>query len=220
MQEFATQNYLKTIFSLCLSGQGPIKCGDIAKRLNISAAAVTDMVKKLSRDELLHYQPYKGISLTPKGEQIGKKMIRHHRLWETFLYQELGLEWDKVHEEAERLEHASSDYLIQRIEEKLQFPRFDPHGNPIPDRKGRIPKIKHEIPLSDVKLNHPYKIVRFESFDSEFLSYLSEMGVRIAAKIQVLDRLSFDQSLRCQINNTPLNLSAQSSQNIYVIPET
>ena len=137
----STQNYLKTIFSL----SGPkrevaVKVSDISKKLEVSPAAVTDMVKKLEHDGYVISQPYKGLTLTESGWKVGCNMVRHHRLWEAFLHLELGLSWDEVHEEAERLEHACSDKLINKIEEKMNFPKCDPHGHPIPDRDGNIPK--------------------------------------------------------------------------------
>lgn len=136
----STQNYLKTIFSLSASTPDtPVKVSDISKKLEISPAAVTDMVKKLEHDGYVISQPYKGLVLTESGWKIGCNMVRHHRLWEAFLHSELGLSWDEVHEEAERLEHACSDKIINKIEEKMNFPKFDPHGNPIPDRDGNLP---------------------------------------------------------------------------------
>lgn len=135
----ATENYLKTIFSLSLlSEDGQVKVSDISKRLDISMPAVTDMIKKLTHDKYVTSKPYKGIKLTQKGRAIGCNMVRHHRIWEVFLNQELDVPLDQVHDEAERLEHACSDYLIDRIEAKLGFPTLDPHGNPIPDRNGNL----------------------------------------------------------------------------------
>lgn len=135
----STQNYLKTIFSLSENQFNTIvKVSDISKKLDVSPAAVSDMVKKLEQSGFVKSQPYRGLSLTQSGWKIGCNMVRHHRLWEAFLHIELGIPWDKVHDEAERLEHACSDTLINKIEEKLGYPKFDPHGNPIPDRDGNM----------------------------------------------------------------------------------
>ena len=135
----STQNYLKIIFSLSQNQIGTmVKVSEISKKLNISPAAVSDMVKKLEHAGYVKSLPYKGLSLTKTGWKIGCNMVRHHRLWEAFLHSELGIPWDEVHDEAERLEHACSDTLINKIEEKMGFPKFDPHGNPIPDRHGNI----------------------------------------------------------------------------------
>jgi DtxR family Mn-dependent transcriptional regulator len=138
----STQNYLKTIFSL--SGTTPnsiVKVSDISKKLDVSPAAVTDMVKKLEQEGYVKSEPYKGLVLTESGWKVGCNMVRHHRLWEAFLHLELGLSWDEVHEEAEQLEHACSDKLINKIEEKMNFPKYDPHGHPIPDRYGNFPTL-------------------------------------------------------------------------------
>lgn len=136
----STQNYLKIIFSLSDNRFNTVvKVSDISKRLEVSPAAVTDMVKKLESEGFVKSEPYRGLTLTETGWKIGCNMVRHHRLWEAFLHLELGLPWDKVHEEAERLEHACSDDLINKIEEKMNFPTVDPHGNPIPDRYGNFP---------------------------------------------------------------------------------
>jgi len=131
----STQNYLKAIVMLELSqDDGLIKMRDISKRLNISQPAVADMIKKLETDAYVKNIPYKGVILTTEGRQLGMQMIRHHRLWEAFLHSELNMPFDRVHDEAEFLEHAGSDYLIGLIEERLGFPTQDPHGNPIPDK--------------------------------------------------------------------------------------
>ena len=135
----STQNYLKTIFSFCVSDpKRVVKVSEISKKLEVTPAAVTDMIRKLEGEGFVTSEPYRGLQLTKRGWDVGCNMVRHHRLWESFLYTELGLPWDKVHEEAERLEHACSDELINKIEEKLGFPKLDPHGNPIPDRHGKI----------------------------------------------------------------------------------
>ena len=134
------QDYLKAIFTLCLTDdKKTVKVGELSKRLDISPAAVTEMTGKLVDDGMVTSAPYKGLTLTKKGIAFGKNMMRRHRLWETYLCQELNFPADKVHDEAERLEHACSDELINIIDEKLGFPKKDPHDNPIPDRNGNIP---------------------------------------------------------------------------------
>lgn len=136
----STQNYLKAIVMLEISLNSPlIKMRDISKRLQVSQPAVADMIKKLEASDYVQNVPYRGVNLTEKGRHLGMQMIRHHRLWETFLQQELNIPFDRVHDEAELLEHAGSDYLIGLIEKKLGFPTQDPHGNPIPDQELRFP---------------------------------------------------------------------------------
>jgi DtxR family transcriptional regulator, Mn-dependent transcriptional regulator len=121
-------------------------------------------------------------------------MIRHHRLWEAFLHDELGLSWDQVHDEAERLEHACSDALIDKIEEKLGFPSFDPHGNPIPDRDGHVPYLVHEHVLPQAKIGRHYKITRVSQLDQEDLAWLAQVGLRLNTTLCVVGHVQKDGS--------------------------
>ena len=137
----AAENYL-SIISNYLSPDGKIKPNIIASKLSISNAAVTDMMKKLAKEGLIVYTRYKGIELTVEGKNIALKIIRRRRIWEVYLYQILGMPLDKVYDEAGWLSHSSSDYVINRLEDLLNFPNYDPHGYPIPSKDGRIPKLK------------------------------------------------------------------------------
>lgn len=140
MPSNSTQNYLKIMYSLFLSdGKTQVKGSELSKRLGISQAAVTDMIRRLASDGFAENVPYKGIRLTQKGIDIGRNMVRHHRIWEVFLHQELHIPLDQIHQEAEHLEHAGSNFLINQLDKKLGFPTHDPHGNPIPSRDGHIP---------------------------------------------------------------------------------
>ena len=177
MKNISKENYLRTIFRFC-NEEGKIKTALIAKQLGISNAAVTDMMKKLSGDGYVEYEKYRGIKLTELGESYAKNMLRRHRIWELFLNKIVNLPWDKVHEEAENLEHSSSDELINRLEEILGFPEFDPHGDPIPDKNGTLPKEKRMIPLSKAKAGERVEVIRVNDFDSNFLNYLSEITIR------------------------------------------
>ena len=132
--EVSTEDYLKAIFNLQQVDSGTVKTLAISERLKISPAAVSEMLRKLSDKGLVNHAPYRGVSLTKKGVQSGRNMVRRHRILEMYLYKVLDFPWDQLHEEAERLEHAASDALIDRLEEKLRFPKFDPHGSPIPER--------------------------------------------------------------------------------------
>jgi len=214
----STENYLKAIVMLDIpSTDEYIKISDVSKRLNVSAPAVTDMVKKLEAEKFVKSKPYKGIKVTLKGKTLGLRMIRHHRLWEAYLHQELGLPWDTVHDEAERLEHACSDDLINKIEEKLGFPKFDPHGNPIPDRNGDFPKTPQDIPLSTAQLGHLYTITRVVDVGKEFLNYIDSQGLHLGATLTITSRLSLDNSLICQLNAHSFTLSHEASRHIFVV---
>jgi DtxR family Mn-dependent transcriptional regulator len=141
MNNISQEDYLTAIFRN-LDDAGEIKPNLLAEKLEISNAAVTDMLRKLSRDGFVDYKKYKSIKLTSEGESYAKNMLRRHRIWEVFLHQTLGMPWDKVHDEAEKLEHSSSDEIINLLEEFLDYPEVDPHGYPIPDKNGKIKKSK------------------------------------------------------------------------------
>ena len=152
MQNISKEDYLGIIYK-CKDENGEIKPNVIAEKLHISNAAVTDMLKKLSRDGHIIYEKYKGIRLTNSGGEYARNMVRRHRIWEVFLNQIVGLPWDKVHDEANRLEHSGSDELINRLEEMLEFPEYDPHGDPIPSKEGKIPRLRKHVQLAELKCN-------------------------------------------------------------------
>jgi DtxR family transcriptional regulator, Mn-dependent transcriptional regulator len=213
-----TENYLKTIFSLTYSLDTDIvKTTEISKRLGISPPAVTDMIKKMEREALVVNTPYKGVSLTEKGRTLGCKILRQHRLWESYLNEVLNMPWDMVHEEAERLEHACSDYLIEKIDTALDFPKFDPHGNPIPDKDGHMIKIKDECKLSDCKPGDSCYILRVVDMGEQFLKYLNSLSITLKTKIEIVDILSLDSSLICLYRNQKISLSKLVCDHIYVI---
>lgn len=215
----STQNYLKVIFSICYPDiRSMVKVSEISKKLDISPAAVTEMIKKLVSEGYVVNEPYKGVRLTKKGEKIGRNMVRHHRLWEAYLHQVLGLPWDKVHEEAERLEHACSDYLIDKIEEHLGFPQFDPHGNPIPDREGNIPHISNEQSLSKCVSGDACRLVRVVDLDKTFLNYIDSTGLQLGDEIVVKEVLEFDQTFVCEAKGQPIHFSRRAAEHIFVQP--
>lgn len=213
-----TQDYLKAIASLAvLDVNTSVKPKDIAERLGVSPAAITDMVRKLESEGYVTSAPYKGVFLTEKGRLLGANMIRHHRLWEAFLHDELGLSWDQVHDEAERLEHACSDALIDKIEEKLGFPRFDPHGNPIPDRDGHIAKIAQEQVLSQAKIGMRYVVTRVSQLDQEDLAWLGQMKLTINSVVTVAGRLQKDGSWLLRLEgDAMIMITAEMAAVLYV----
>jgi DtxR family Mn-dependent transcriptional regulator len=215
MKNISKEDYLSAIYKL-RDEAGEIKPNLIAENLEISPAAVTDMLKKLSKDGYVKYQKYKGIKLTSKGEKYAVNMIRKHRLWETFLYETLGMPWEKIHDEAEKLEHLTSDELINKLEEFLNFPENDPHGYPIPDRTGKIPEQKSVIALSEMNKNERGKISRISDFKSELLIYTRRQGINIGEKIYIKDKLEFDGSIVININNKEISLSSKIASNIFI----
>ena len=215
MKNISKEDYLSVIYKSSDSN-GEIKANQIAEKLNITGAAVTDMLRKLSKEGYVDYKRYKGIKLTQSGEGYARSMVRRHRIWEMFLHQVVGLPWDKVHSEAENLEHSSSDELIDRLEEMLDYPEFDPHGDPIPDRNGKMPKRNLGIPLSTIKPGNLVKVNRVHDFDSGFLQYISKIGIELNKEITVLDSLEFDHSLLIEIDAKETCISNKLAANIFV----
>ncbi len=215
MKNISKEDYLSEIYKN-EDPNGKIKANLIAGKLQVSSAAVTDMLKKLKNDGHIKYQPYHGIELTDKGRDLARNMVRRHRIWEVFLHQVVGLPWDKVHDEAHHLEHSGSDELINKMEEMLNFPEFDPHGDPIPSKKGAVPKQRKNVALTSLQENQKGIVVRVNDFDSKFLNYISKIGVKLNKEIKVCEVLNFDSSILVKIDDKQVNLSHKIAQNIFV----
>jgi DtxR family transcriptional regulator, Mn-dependent transcriptional regulator len=215
MNNISKEDYLGVIYKL-RDGNGEIKPNLIAETLEISNAAVTDMLRKLSNDGFVNYKKYKGIKLTSEGENYAKNMVRRHRIWEVFLHQIVGLPWDKVHDEAHRLEHSASDELIGRLEEMCNFPEYDPHGDPIPSRAGKIPKLKKHIRLSELNPEEKGKVIRVNDFDDKFLNYISGLGIKLDETILIKDKRTFDKSMMIEIKKQTWNISHKIADNVFV----
>tara|TARA_A100001015_G_C14809294_1_gene640167 strand:+ start:150 stop:809 length:660 start_codon:yes stop_codon:yes gene_type:complete len=218
IKTYATQDYIKTITHLSLKNDASVvKFSHVAKKLMVSNAAVTDMVKKLVKDGLIINHAYKGLELTDLGFAMGKRLIRHHRLWEVFLNQVLELPWDEIHDEAEMLEHAASEALMNRIDEFLNFPRVDPHGNPIPDKEGNMVDVVSDISLASCPVDRIVKITRFVSFDSDYLDYISSLGLQVGCEVTLIKRFDFDGSIVVKLNYKEISLTKISAENIFVV---
>jgi DtxR family Mn-dependent transcriptional regulator len=210
-----TENYLKIIFTN-QEGSAFVKPSILAKGLGVTTAAVTEMLKKLAQEKYIVYSPYHGARLTNKGRAEGQNVVRRHRIWEMYLSKVLGFSWDEVHDEAERLEHASSDALIDRLEEVLKFPKFDPHGDPIPSKHGVMPKLIPSQPLASLKPDTKGRVIRVNDVDDEFLRYISELGIHLEQTLVVKSVLPFDQSMLVKIGSKTQSLSYFAAQNIFV----
>lgn len=215
MDNISQEDYLTAIYRN-LNEAGEIKPNLLASKLEISNAAVTDMLRKLSRDGFVDYQKYKGIKLTTEGESYAKNMLRRHRIWEVFLHQTLGMPWDKIHDEAEKLEHSSSNDLINLLEEFLNYPEVDPHGYPIPDKNGRIKKSKSVVAITELKENDSAIVIRVNDDVKNLLSYLTKIGITLGKKIVVKDKLEYDGSVLIKIERKEINLSNKIASNIFV----
>jgi len=215
MKNISKEDYLSVIYKSA-DDNGEIKANQIAEQLNISAAAVTDMLRKLSQEGYVNYKRYKGTKLTKSGEEYARSMVRRHRIWELFLHQIVGLPWDKVHDEAHNLEHSASDELINRMEEMLDYPEYDPHGDPIPDKNGKLPEGNSGIPLSTVDPGKKVKVNRVHDFDSSFLQYVSKIGIELNKEVIVVEAMEFDHSLLVEIDNKETSISSKVAANIFV----
>jgi DtxR family Mn-dependent transcriptional regulator len=174
------------------------------------------MVSKLSEQGWIENTPYHGFTLTKEGEKISINLIRKHRLLEVFLQQNLNYEWDEVHAEAERLEHVCSDMFINKLEEYLGFPKFDPHGDPIPDKNGRLAATHYAL-LSASEINKDYIIAKVNDASNEVLQYLSKIGLKLNSKIHLSERIEFDGSLVITIGSKKHLISGKMSEQISVI---
>ena len=183
MPSLTVENYLKAIWQIGAStNSSSVSTGKLAQSLNVSPGTVTSMQKALAEAGLAEYRPYEGVSLTEPGRTLALRMLRRHRLIELFLVQTLGLTWDQVHEEAENMEHAVSDFLIDRIDDYLGNPVCDPHGDPIPTANGDLRTSGEESwPLNSVPVGSKVRLVRVLNQDAEFLRYLTESGLSIGA---------------------------------------
>lgn len=209
------ENYIKVIYHLSHVSPKGVNTNAIAGMLETKASSVTDMLKKLSEKELVSYQKYQGVTLTEKGFLSAKMIVRKHRLWEVFLVDKLSFSWDEVHEIAEELEHIKSEVLINKLDEFLDFPSFDPHGDPIPNANGEIKKI-NKLLLSEASLNKEYQCVGVKDSSSEFLQYLDKQKIALGSKITVKEKESFDDTLFIEIDSRELTISNKIANNLYV----
>lgn len=217
--EYLTQseeNYIKAIYALQKSLKKPVGTNDLANRMDTKASSVTDMVRRLSEKELIVYEKYRGCELTEAGEKAALKTIRKHRLWETFLVEKLNFGWEEVHEIAEQLEHIKSVELTNRLDDFLDHPKFDPHGDPIPDKDGEITKREEVRKLIDLELNTTAVVVGVADSSASFLKYLDKHGIQLGFAVTVQDKFEFDNSTEVLINDKVLNLSAAASSKIKV----
>lgn len=215
MSNISKEDYLRVIYK-GLEELRTVNPTLVAEHLNISNAAVTDMLKKLTKEKYVSYTPYKGIQLLEKGRMEAIKLVRRHRIWETFLYKVVGLPWYKIDQEAENLEHSSSDELIDRLEVILNYPEYDPHGHPIPRKDGRIPKQKKCISLNQLGIGKTSVIQKVNDHSEELLMFLYRSGLVISKKLKVYEKREFDNSIVVLVENKELVLSEKISKNIFV----
>jgi len=201
----AIEDYAKAIYSLAGRTDGAVSTNALAERLGVTPASVSAMVKKLDDRGLVEHVPYKGVALTPAGKRVALEVLRHHRLLETYLAEHLGVPWDRVHEEAEALEHVLSEYLEARIAAKLGNPTHDPHGDPIPSVELEIAE-GDTVSLAGLEAGARGHFVRVSDSDPEMLRYLAERGVALGDELEVLERQPFDGPLTVRFGDRLLTL--------------
>jgi DtxR family Mn-dependent transcriptional regulator len=209
------ENYIKVIYHLSGASPKGINTNAIASMIETKASSVTDMLKKLSEKEMVSYQKYQGVSLTHQGINAAKMIVRKHRLWEVFLVDKLHFSWDEVHEIAEELEHIKSEKLINKLEEFLDFPSFDPHGDPIPDMNGDMKKV-NKLLLSESELNKEYRCIGVKDSSSDFLKYLDKQKIALGSTFLVKEKEVFDDTLLVEVNAKEISISHKIANNLYV----
>lgn len=214
MLSLVEENYLKAIYHLSDAGKSAVSTNALADNMNNKAASVTDMIKRLSGKGVISYEKYHGVNISEKGKRAALKVIRKHRLWETFLVDKLNFNWDEVHEVAEQLEHIQSPLLIEKLDSFLGHPSVDPHGHPIPDKDGKIQEVK-QMPLADIPTGRKASVYSVRDGSPEFLRYLSKIGISIGTSLKILERIEFDGSLEILIHNRDkVFISRQAAENL------
>ena len=210
------ENYLKAIFKIAERENKTASTNSIAAILNTSAASVSDMLKRLSEKKLINYKKYKGVTLTSEGNIIATRLVRKHRLWEVFLVNKLKFSWDQVHEIAEQLEHIHSPELISRLDNFLDNPKFDPHGDPIPNAEGKF-TLRNQHPLSDLHINETSVVIGVKEHDTSFLQYLNSISIKLGTAIKIISTVKYDNSMEIIVDgNNSLQISHQVAQNLLV----
>jgi DtxR family Mn-dependent transcriptional regulator len=210
----STEDYLKHIYHLESSGS-KANTGSLAVQLGISPASVSEMITKLSAEGWISNEPYHGFTLTKRGERIAINLVRKHRLIEVFLQQHLKYEWDEVHTEAEKLEHAISDNFIDKLDEYLGFPKFDPHGDPIPDKNGKLEATHYKL-LTKAESGKDYMIAKVNDASNEILQYLSKIGLKLNSNISLNEKIDFDGSVLITLEGKKHLLSHKMAELIFV----
>ena len=210
------ENFVKAIYLQEQRMGQDTRPGTLAKLLNITNAATTDMARSLAQKQLVNYTKYQKLSLTPEGRKLALNVLRKHRLWESFLYMFLGLSLHEIHEEAERLEHLTSNFLADRIDKYLNYPASDPHGDPIPCTEGIEKPIGNSIVLSDAKVDEDYNIVRLFSSNPDFFDFCASNNISIGTEIHIEKNFHEMKMVEVSIGDKKLLLHEEITNKIYV----
>jgi len=209
---------LKSLLHLTVEDSNKAEAGtnELANWLGVKPASVNDMLKKLKKKKLVHYEKYGKISLTADGRKKAIEVVRKHRLWETFLYEKLSFTWDEVHEVAEQLEHIQSAKLVDKLDEFLRFPLYDPHGDVIPNAKGELP-VYHKRTLDEEEVGHHCTMVAVKDNSASFLQYVNMIGLSINNKIKVIAKHAYDELMEIEVNGKKCSVSPRFAKNIVIV---
>ncbi len=213
---YTEENYLKALLKIVTDNSTEaVGVNELALSLLVKPATASDMLKKLKEKQLVDYKRYGKITLTSAGKKHAINVIRKHRLWETFLYEKLEFSWDEVHEVAEQLEHIQSEKLIDKLDKYLEYPEFDPHGDPIPNKHGEL-KVQYSKTLSDIAIGKSCKMLAVKDNSSTFLQYVVQLGLAINNKIKVISKQEYDDLTLIEVHGKRFNISQKFAENIYV----
>lgn len=217
MLSFTEENYLKALLKINIDNHVvEVGTNELAAHLDVKPATVTDMLKRLKEKKLINYQKYGKIGLNEAGRKIAIEILRKHRLWETFLYQKLDFNWDEVHEIAEQLEHIKSAKLINKLDAFLDFPQFDPHGDPIPTEQGEL-KVTYKKTLAEVAVGDSCKLAAVKDNSAAFLQYVVKVGLGLSSVVKVVARQEFDSMMQIEVNGEIHHVSEKFAENIFVV---
>lgn len=220
MPHFSNQSeehYLKALYKLGQADLKKVNNTALAKAMDLNPATVLEMVRKLAEKAYVQLQPDKSLLLTERGKKKALQIVRKHRLWEVFLVQKLSYKWNEVHALAEQLEHVDSEDLVNRLDAFLDHPAFDPHGDPIPDKNGRLKKAA-SVPLAGATQDKEYRVVSFADTADSFLDYLAAINLAPGVKLKPVNQLAYDGSFTVLVNRKRLQLSEKVARNILVEP--
>ena len=212
----AVENFVKAIYLGAKREHSSTRMGSIAKRLSISNAAATDMAKKLAKRNLLVYEPYQQLQLTDRGEQLALGVLRKHRLWETFLYELFDMSLHEIHREAELLEHQTSDFMADKLYTYLEYPKFDPHGDPIPDAEGHVEENSKGFILAKADLKKIYCIARLQGETKEFFDFCTDHGLKKGNAVKIIKKYEVLGMIEIECRDKTIVVTKDFSNQIYV----
>ncbi len=215
MLSHTEENYLKAIYKIHERTKAAASTNAIAEIMETTPASVTDMMRKLANKEMIRYEKYKGSRLSAQGAMVATSLIRRHRLWETFLVEKLNFSWEEVHDIAEQLEHIKSEKLIEQLDQFLDHPKYDPHGDPIPNADGKF-TLREQVMLSQLKIGEQGTLVGVKTHNDQFLQYLNNLKINLGSEFTIIDKVLYDHSIKVITNSTEIVLSEKVSNNLMI----